>query len=124
MTTPNSDHNAVNRPESYRVEDHSWGRLVWMVNRSLGMSETMTIGRCYINPGQANGRHRHPNCDEVLYILQGVIEHTLGEATFPMRAGDIVSIPAGQLHNARNVGDDVAEFVICYNSADRQVEGE
>ncbi|SDS14282.1 cupin domain-containing protein [Microlunatus soli] len=114
----------VGRPDSYPVEQHEWGRLVWMANRSLGISETMTVGRCYIDPGKANPRHRHANCDEVLYVLTGSIEHSLGDDTFPMQAGDIVSIPCGTMHNARNVGDEVAEFVICYNSADRQTEGE
>lgn len=119
-----TDHKQMSRPSSYLTEKHEWGRLVWMVNRALGTSETLTVGRCFIDPGKSNPRHQHANCDEVLYVVAGTIEHSLGEATFPMQAGDIVSIPSGQLHNARNVGDDVAEFVICYSSADRQTEGE
>lgn len=114
----------LTHPDGFSVEEQPWGRLVWMVSGALGSSETMTIGRCFIEPGQANPRHYHPNCDEVLHVLRGTVEHTVGDETFPMTAGDIVSIPRGNLHNARNVGDDVAEFLICFNTPDRQTVGE
>jgi quercetin dioxygenase-like cupin family protein len=128
MTEPVHDHSSrrhsLTHPEGFTVEEQQWGRLVWMVNGAMGSSETMTIGRCFINPGQANPRHYHPNCDEVLHVLSGTIEHSVDDETFPMTAGDIVSIPRGSLHNARNVGDDVAEFLICFDTADRQTVGE
>ena len=118
------DHPAVTRPDGFAVEEQEWGRLVWMVSGALGSSEKLTVGRCFINPGQANPRHYHPNCDEVLHVIRGTIEHSVDDATFPMSAGDIVSIPQGSVHNARNVGTDEAEFVIVFNTPDRQTVGE
>jgi oxalate decarboxylase/phosphoglucose isomerase-like protein (cupin superfamily) len=41
-----------------------------------------------------------------------------------MGPGDIVSIPVGRLHNAHNVGDDEAEFLISFSAPDRQTVGE
>lgn len=118
------DHPTLTRSDGFAVEEQEWGRLVWMVSGALESSENLTVGRCYINPGQANPRHYHPNCDEVLYVIRGTIEHSVGDAIFPMNPGDIVSIPQGSLHNARNVGADEAEFVIVFNAADRQTVGE
>ncbi len=106
------------------VEDTGWGRLEWMVSGKLGNSTTMTVGRCYIEPGKENPRHYHPNCDEVLHVLQGTIEHSLDDQTVTMTAGDTISIPQGSLHNARNVGTELAVFVITFSTADRQVVGE
>ncbi|MGI8867914.1 MAG: cupin domain-containing protein [Mycobacteriales bacterium] len=117
-------HPTCSHPADYRVETHPWGELVWMVSGALGTSEKLTVGRCYINPGQANPRHYHPNCDEVLYVLRGTIEHTVDDDAFPMQAGDTVSIPSGSYHNARNVGTEVAEFVITFDAADRRTVGE
>lgn len=111
----------VARSGSYEVEQHGWGRLVWMVAGRLGNSANLTVGRCYIEPGQANPRHYHPNCDEVLHVLEGTIEHTAGDEIVPMGPGDTISIPAGVVHNARNVGDATAVFVISFSSAHRQV---
>jgi len=112
------------RTSDQEVEETSWGKLVWMVSGKLGNSTTMTVGRCYIAPGQENPRHYHPNCDEVLHVLQGTIEHSFDDETVTMTAGDTISIPQGVLHNARNVGADQAIFVISFSSADRQAVGE
>ncbi|MBV9844647.1 MAG: cupin domain-containing protein [Kutzneria sp.] len=93
---------------------------MWMVSGRLGNSGVMTVGRCYITPGKANPRHYHPNCDEVLHVLQGTIEHSIGDDRMAMTAGDTISIPSGTLHNARNTGRDEAIFVIAFSAADRQ----
>jgi oxalate decarboxylase/phosphoglucose isomerase-like protein (cupin superfamily) len=41
-----------------------------------------------------------------------------------MKAGDTISIPLGLIHQARNIGPGEAEFLITFNTADRQVIGE
>jgi quercetin dioxygenase-like cupin family protein len=114
----------VARVADRQVEETDWGRLEWMVSGKLGNSTTMTVGRCYIEPGKENPRHYHPNCDEVLHVLQGSIEHSLDDETVTMTAGDTISIPQGSFHNARNVGTEQAVFVISFSTADRQVVGE
>lgn len=35
----------------------------------------MTAGKCVLKPGAENPLHKHPNCSEVLVVLQGIIEH-------------------------------------------------
>ncbi|MFI5732321.1 cupin domain-containing protein [Kribbella sp. NPDC051587] len=103
------------------IEEQPWGRLEWMVSGALGNSTTMTLGRCYIRPGEQNSRHYHPNCDEILHVLQGTIEHSVDDELVRMGPGDTISIPSGRVHNARNLGDDEAIFVIAFSSPDRQV---
>lgn len=121
MTQPTA---VVSRGEDHLVEEQPWGRLVWMVAGRLGNSTTMTVGRCYIDPGQANPRHHHPNCDEVLHVLQGTIEHSADDERVRMGPGDTISIPSGVVHNATNVGEDQAIFVISFSAPDRQTVGE
>ena len=103
------------------VEHTPFGRLVWMVSGALGNSTTMTVGRCHIEPGKANPRHVHPNCDEVLYLVQGRIRHTLDDESVEMTAGDAISIPAGAVHNAENIGPDEVVCLISFSTPDRQV---
>jgi quercetin dioxygenase-like cupin family protein len=114
----------VARPDDYVPEEQEWGRLIWMVSGALGNSQTMTVGKCFIKPGQANPPHYHPNCDEVLHVLRGRIEHRVDDEFVEMTAGDTISIPTGRIHNARNIGSEEAEFLISFSSADRQVVGE
>jgi quercetin dioxygenase-like cupin family protein len=111
---------ALATADRHEIEETDFGRLVWMVAGRLGNSDTMTVGRCYIDPGKANPPHYHPNCDEVLHVLQGTIEHTTDGEVFQMTAGDTISIPSGVHHNARNVGDVQAIFVVSFSSPDRQ----
>lgn len=106
------------------VENQSWGRLEWMVSAALGNSGTMTVGRCYIRQGEQNPRHYHPNCDEVLHVLQGTIEHSIDDELLTMGPGDTISIPSGARHNARNIGTGEAIFVIAFSAPDRQTVGE
>lgn len=106
------------------IEEQEWGRLQWMVAGRLGNSTELTVGICLINPGQANPVHHHPNCDEVLHVLQGTIMHRVNDEVFPMAAGDTVSIPTGSVHNATNAGNDEAILMISFSSADRQTIGE
>jgi quercetin dioxygenase-like cupin family protein len=111
----------ISRPADYKVEELDWGTLTWFTAKALGNSETMTIGKCLIKPGQSNPRHYHPNCDEVLHVLQGDIIHSLGDEEVEMSAGDTISIPANIVHHARNNGQVEAVVLICFSSAERQM---
>jgi quercetin dioxygenase-like cupin family protein len=103
------------------IEPQAWGRLEWMVSGALGNSGTLTVGKCYILPGKQNPPHFHPNSDEVLHVLRGTIRHRIDNEYLGMNAGDTVSIPQYAVHNAQNLGPDVAEFVIVFSTATRQV---
>jgi quercetin dioxygenase-like cupin family protein len=107
------------------VHPQEWGALTWYANRELGNSEDVTVGRCLLNPGQSNPRHYHPNCSEVLVVLQGVIRHTIdGGGDTEMNFGDTVTIAPNVWHQAKNVGDSEALLLIVFSSADRQTVGE
>jgi quercetin dioxygenase-like cupin family protein/type 1 glutamine amidotransferase len=114
----------VTRRSDHKVIDYPWGQLTWYVSRELKNSDTMTVGQAMIKPGQQNPRHFHPNCDEVLTVLQGRILHSMNDRTVEMRVGDTVSIPMGVMHNASNIGTEDAVLAISFSSADRQVVGE
>ena len=106
------------------VQQQPWGKLEWFASRELGNSISMTIGIATINPGKENPVHRHPNCDEILHVLQGHIMNRVGDKEYEMRAGDTVTIPEGTPHNARNIGTEDAVLSIAYNTPDRIAIGE
>ena len=96
------------------------GALTWLASRALGNSDTMTVGRATLPPDGMSPRHFHPNCDEVLHVLQGRILHTMGDDEAELATGDTITIPVGVVHNARNIGDTDALLLICFSSADRE----
>lgn len=107
-----------------QVDPQTWGRLEWMVSGALDNSDTLTVGKCFIDPGQQNPVHHHPNCDEVLHVIKGRIRHRVGDEYVEMTAGDTISIPKGSIHNATNIGDEQCELLICFDTASREVVGE
>jgi quercetin dioxygenase-like cupin family protein len=105
---------------SHDQQETAFGKLVWKVSAACGNSDKVTVGTCYINPGCANARHFHPNCDEVLTVSRGRIAHTLADEEIVMEVGDVIVIPTGIVHNARNIGDEIAELSIFFSSAFRE----
>lgn len=114
----------VIRPPDRTLEPHPWGRLEWIVAGRLGNSTELTQAVCVIEPGHQNPPHYHPNCDEVLHVMQGRIRHLAGDEVIEMGPGDTISIPTGMLHNATNVGDDEVILLVTFSTADRQAVGE
>lgn len=50
----------------------------------------------------AFGKHSHPG-EEVIYVLDGTLEYEVeGKGTITLKAGEVLFIPAGVVHAARN----------------------
>jgi quercetin dioxygenase-like cupin family protein len=95
-----------------------WGSLNWLSGEALTGSD-VTVGRVIIKKGMSNPQHVHPNCTELLYMLSGTLEHTVGGETVVTSAGDTIIVPAGVVHVARNVGDRDADMIVAYPSGRR-----
>jgi len=55
-------------------------------------------------PGVLAAKHTHPG-EEVIYVLEGLLEYEVeGKPPVTLKAGDVLFIPAGTIHSARNVG--------------------
>ncbi len=106
-------------------QEFEWGQLTWFAGKPLGNSSDMTIGRCLLKPGKGNPRHYHPNCSEILVVMQGRIRHTSANGSeAELSEGDTVTIPPNVWHCAKNISDKEAILFISFSSADRQTVGE
>jgi quercetin dioxygenase-like cupin family protein len=67
--------------------------------------------RVDIAPGVLAPNHRHPG-EEIVYVIEGLLEYQLeGEPPVTLKAGEVLFIPAGKIHSAKNVGSvDAAEL--------------
>lgn len=83
----------------------------------------MTLVRCVLHPGQENTSCQlHPNCEEIVELLEGAIIHTWNDQEVVMDRGNVLSIPPGVAHNTRNVGAQAAELLICFSSSTREAK--
>jgi quercetin dioxygenase-like cupin family protein len=70
--------------------------------------------RVDIDPGMAFGKHTHPG-EEIIYVLKGTLEYQIeGKPPATLKAGDVLFIPAGTIHAAKNVGSDIASELATY----------
>jgi quercetin dioxygenase-like cupin family protein len=99
-----------------------FGELCWHINGTTAPGTGMTMGEVTISVGHANPLHRHDNCEELLYLIEGTLEHRIGDEWFTLGPGDAISVPVGVVHQGRNVGDGPARMVVAYNSPDRHFE--
>ncbi len=102
-----------------------WGGLTWYASGKLGNSEDMTVGKCVLKPGMGNPVHSHPNCSEVLVVMEGTVMHAIEDGQeVQLNVGDAITLPPDLPHKARNVSDVDAVLFIAFSSADRQTKGE
>jgi quercetin dioxygenase-like cupin family protein len=70
--------------------------------------------RVEFEPGVAFGKHRHPG-EEIIYVLEGSLEYEVeGKPPVTLKAGDVLFIPAGAIHAAKNVGGGNAAELATY----------
>ena len=70
--------------------------------------------RVDFTPGAVAPRHTHPG-EEIVYVLKGSLEYRLdGKPPVTLRAGDVIFIPKGTIHEAKNVGSDNASELATY----------
>ena len=70
-----------------------------------------------IEAGVTSSRHTHPG-EEIIYVLEGApLEYTVeGKPPVTLKPGDVLFIPAGAIHAARNVGNrkgaELATYIV------------
>jgi quercetin dioxygenase-like cupin family protein len=59
--------------------------------------------RVDFDPGYVSPMHTHPG-EEIIYVIEGTLEYEIGGKTARVKTGDVLFVPAGTPHLARNVG--------------------
>lgn len=69
-----------------------------------------------LEPGILSHKHTHPG-EEIVYVVEGLLEYTVeGRAPVTLKAGEVLFIPAGTAHTAKNVGtgkgSEIATYIV------------
>ena len=74
----------------------------------------VVVVRGEFEPGAMVGRHSHPG-EESTYILEGTVQLEIdGKPPVISKAGDVIFIPAGTIHSAKNIGTTPAKVLANY----------
>ena len=96
------------------------------VNKSLGDLTGLTGMGFHIievQPGhESTEAHVHYYEDECVYILEGEATAIIGDATYPVKAGDFIGYRAGgESHALKNTGDSVLRCIVAGQRLDHDV---
>lgn len=101
-------------------EVREFGTVEWAVREGHPAGAETTVGVAVFEAGRGNVEHVHPNCEEVVYVLEGEVLHTLGAQSVVLRAGDLIVVPRGVAHRLANEGATPARTYITFSSPDRK----
>jgi quercetin dioxygenase-like cupin family protein len=69
--------------------------------------------RVDLDPGTAFPSHTHPG-EEIIYVIEGAWQYEIGDKIVTAKAGDVLFVPAGTVHSARNAGGTNAAELATY----------
>lgn len=74
----------------------------------------MVQARIDFDAHAAFGKHAHPG-EEIIYILEGSLEYQIEDETpITLKAGEVLFIPAGKFHSAKNNTNTKASELATY----------
>jgi quercetin dioxygenase-like cupin family protein len=89
----------------------------WLITKdSVGATKTV-FGVTYFPPGSRHEIHRHPNAEEVEYLVSGSGIAYVGDDAVDLRPGEAVFVPENTYHGFENDSNDEAVMAWCYAGA-------
>lgn len=113
MTKPD---NLVPRP---RIGREPWGAMEWLADDALRPGTGLSLARMTVRAGAVSPAHSHPDCTEVIHVLEGAVEQRVGGDRHQLGPGATVVVPPGEIHASRALGPGDAVLVVAYSSGSR-----
>ncbi|MER5349950.1 cupin domain-containing protein [Kitasatospora sp. NPDC002551] len=73
----------------------------WLATGETVGARRLTVAASVFGAGGSHDLHRHPRADEFFLVLSGAGTHLTASTAVPLRAGDLVFVPAGEWHGFR-----------------------
>jgi mannose-6-phosphate isomerase-like protein (cupin superfamily) len=103
----------VNRRNSAPFVTKDGSEIRSILDRSNSRATHQSLAEATLPPGAATEAHRHPQSEEIYYILRGAGRITLGAEQQEVGPGDGILIPPGTRHTMRNIGAESLVFLCC-----------
>lgn len=89
-----------------------WGEMGWLSRPSTTGATDITVIEVTLNPGGGHNFHKHPNQEEVIYVMVGQIEQWLETEKRILNPGDSIFIDADIVHASFNEGHKPAILMV------------
>lgn len=100
----------INSTEVTR-EQLEWGWLAWFSGPTASNSKNLVVLEARLRPASGHSFHKHPNQEEVIYVIEGEIEQWVDQERRILRQGDSAFIGPDVVHASFNVSDQNASLL-------------
>lgn len=88
-----------------------WGQLRWVCNPPVTGARDITVLHVTLSPGKGHNFHKHPDQEEVIYVVGGKVEQWIEREKKILVPGDSAFIPGGMVHASFNTSDADAHVI-------------
>jgi len=92
-------------------ESPSVWKKVLLQKADLSEGRVQMVNWCRMEADKAFQPHYHEDMEEIFIILKGQANMTVREEEANLREGEAVVIPAGEVHQMKNVGGEDLEYL-------------
>ncbi len=92
-------------------EQLDWGTLAWVSRPQTTGAKDLVVIEVNLSPGGGHDFHKHPEQEEVIYVIEGTVEQWLREEKQMLSSGDSVFIPADTVHASFNTSASTAKLL-------------
>jgi quercetin dioxygenase-like cupin family protein len=94
-----------------KKEKDPWATVEWLSNQELVGAEELLMVRATIEAGRSHPFHRHPTCEEIIYVVSGQAEQWVKDEYRILKAGEMALIPQDAVHGTYNPFDEDVTFL-------------
>jgi quercetin dioxygenase-like cupin family protein len=88
-----------------------------VINRDVAGARRIIVLTSEFPPGKVHLLHRHPNAEQIMYVLEGSCLALSEGEPVRLKEGDVVFISQGEWHGVRNDTDRPAVTLVIYAGA-------
>lgn len=92
-------------------DQFDWGEIGWASRPENTETKQLAVLDVTIIPGEGHNFHRHPDQEEMIYVIEGEIEQWIEKEKKILTAGDAVFLNKGIVHASFQRGDKPAHLL-------------
>ena len=89
--------------------------LRWLCQGEFSDLGGLAFGEASFPVRGGHGPHRHPNSEEILYVLHGRAAQGVGDEERELRPGDAALVRRDELHWTRSTGDEPLVLLVLFS---------
>ena len=94
------------------IEELPWGPHHWMSRPGLTEADHLLLVRVHMPAGKAHQFHRHPEMEEIIYVISGKAEQWVDDEVRVLNPGEMAHIPKDVIHGTYNPFEEPLLFIL------------